>query len=140
VSALDPRVAAAVFPPPHGVAVLGLSADPGRPSYQVADLLRRGGYLVVGINPGVDELWGERVYPTLADLDRAIDIVVVFRRSEHVAEHADELLRARPKVIWLQDGVRDDRLAARARAAGILVVQDDCIARRYAAWLAERTD
>jgi len=137
MNTFDPRIIAAVYPPPRTVAVIGLSPDSHRPSHQVAAELRRRGYAVVGINPAFDELWGEKVYPRLGELRRAVDIVVVFRRSEHVAQHADEILAAGPTVLWLQDGVRDEFLAARARNAGILVVQDDCIARRLADWDAD---
>jgi predicted CoA-binding protein len=78
------------------------------------------------------------VFASLAEVPGPIDIVLVFRRSENVRAHSQEILDCGPAVLWLQDGVRDDALAGEARARGIQVVQDDCIARRYAEWLLER--
>ena len=130
---LEPVIVEAIFPPPKTVAVVGLSDRPGRPSTDVAGALLLGGYNVIPVNPNIDSALGIPACRTLKEIDVPVDIVDVFRRSEHVPRHAAEILAVRPKVIWLQDGVRDDALAAAARQAGILVVQDDCLARRIAA-------
>lgn len=136
VEEFSPEIEAAVFPPPKNVAVLGYSPDPRRPSHEVAAALGRWGFVVFPVNPYAVFEDGQRAFACLAEVPGPLDIVVVFRRSEHVREHEADILAKKPRVIWLQDGVRDPDLAARARAEGIHVVQDDCIARRYASWAA----
>ncbi|HXF94665.1 MAG TPA: CoA-binding protein [Gemmatimonadales bacterium] len=112
------------------IAVVGLSPRPERPSHSVARYLQRAGYRIIPVNPGHREILGERSYPTLADAAREhrIDIVDVFRRSEFAGEVVDQAIALRPKLIWLQLGVVDEAAAARARAAGIPVVMDRCLA------------
>ena len=112
------------------IAVVGLSPKPHRPSNSVATYLREAGYRIIPVNPGHDRLLGERSYPTLAAAaaEHAIDIVDVFRRSELAGAVVDEAIAIRPRLIWLQMGVRDDEAAARARAAGIPIVMDRCLA------------
>ena len=112
------------------IAVVGLSPKPDRPSNSVARYLQRAGYRIVPVNPGHGEILGERSYPnvTAAARDHAIDIVDVFRRSAEAGAIVDEAIAARPKLIWLQQGVVDPHAAARAAAAGIPIVMDDCLA------------
>jgi len=116
----------------HTVAVVGLSPKPMRPSHSVARYLQRVGYRIVPVNPGHDEILGERSYATLsaAARDHAIELVDVFRRSEHAGAVVDEAiaLRPAPQLIWLQQGVVDPAAEARAEAAGIAFVMDRCIA------------
>ena len=112
------------------VAVVGLSPKPERPSHGVARYLQRAGYRIVPVNPGHDEILGERSYRTLADAarDHAIDIVDVFRRSELAGAVVDEAIAIRPKLVWLQLGVVDEAARARAEGAGISIVMDRCLA------------
>ncbi|HEX9280181.1 MAG TPA: CoA-binding protein [Gemmatimonadales bacterium] len=112
------------------VAVVGLSPKPERPSHGVARYLQRAGYRIVPVNPGHDEILGERSYRTLADAarDHAIDIVDVFRRSELAGAVVDEAIAIRPKLVWLQLGVVDEAARARAEDAGIPIVMDRCLA------------
>jgi len=112
------------------VAVVGLSPKPERPSHGVARYLQRAGYRIVPVNPGHDEILGERSYRTLADAarDHAIDIVDVFRRSELAGAVVDEAIAIRPKLVWLQLGVADEAARARAEGAGIPIVMDRCLA------------
>ncbi|HET9708502.1 MAG TPA: CoA-binding protein [Gemmatimonadales bacterium] len=112
------------------IAVVGLSPDPGRPSHSVARYLQRAGYRIVPVNPFATEILGEQAYPTItsAATDHAIDIVDVFRRSVHVRDLVREAIPLSPRLIWLQQGVRDDAAAALARAAGIPFVMDRCLA------------
>ena len=114
------------------IAVVGLSPKPIRPSNSVARYLQRAGYRIIPVNPGHDEILGEHSYPTLeaAARDQAIDIVDVFRRSEHAGGVVDEALALRPppQLIWLQQGVTDPAAEQRAVAAGIAFVMDLCIA------------
>src|SRR5262245_44360029 len=112
------------------IAVVGLSPRPIRPSHSVARYLQSAGYRIIPINPGHEQILGEQSYPTLqaAARDHAIDIVCVFRRSEHAGAVVDEglALRPAPQLIWLQQGVEDRAAAERAAAAGIPFVMDDC--------------
>ena len=112
------------------IAVVGLSPNPMRPSNSVARYLQRSGYTIVPVNPGHPEILGEKSYRTLTDAAREqpIDIVDVFRRSEHVGAIVDEAIAVHPKLIWLQLGVIDAAAAQRAAAAGIPFIQDRCIA------------
>lgn len=115
------------------IAVVGLSPKRDRPSHGVARYLQGAGYRIVPINPGHAEILGERSYPTLAAAARehAIDVVDVFRRSEHAGAVVDEAIALRPRLIWLQQGVVDAAAAARAEAAGIPIEMDSCLAVQH---------
>lgn len=115
------------------VAMVGLSANPSRPSYRVAVHLIAYGYTVIPVNPTVDEVLGIKAVPTLADAGE-LEIVDVFRRQSEVAAVVDEAIALGAKAIWLQLGLRDDAAAARARAAGIPFVQDRCIKMEHCRW------
>ncbi len=117
----------------HTIAVVGLSPKPDRPSHGVAGYLKRAGYHIVPINPGHEKVLGEPSYPTLADAARehTIDVVDVFRRSEHAGAVVDEAIALHPRLIWLQQGVIDEAAAARAAAAGIPIVMDACLAVQH---------
>jgi hypothetical protein len=115
------------------IAVVGLSPKRDRPSHGVARYLQGAGYQIVPINPGHEEILGERSYPTLAAAARehAIDVVDVFRRSELAGAVVDEAIALRPRLIWLQQGVVDAAAAARAEAAGIPIEMDACLAVQH---------
>lgn len=115
------------------IAVVGLSPNPMRPSHGVARYLQRAGYRIIPVNPGITEALGERAYPSLRAVPDPVDLVDVFRRSQHVAAIVDEAIEIQAKALWMQDGVVDEGAAERARAAGLDVVMDDCIMRQHAA-------
>ena len=117
----------------HTIAVVGLSANPQRPSHGVARYLQRAGYRIIPVNPNVAEVLGERAYATLSELPGPVDVVEVFRRSEFAGAIVDDAIAVGAGAVWLQDGVVDEAAAARARAAGLDVVMDDCMMRRHAA-------
>ncbi|MEH6654731.1 MAG: putative CoA-binding protein [Loktanella salsilacus] len=112
------------------IAILGVSANPVRPSYFVARYLKLKGFTIVPVNPGLagQDLLGERVYGSLAEVPGDVDMVDVFRRSDAVPGIVDEALARWPQldVIWLQLGVHHDAAAAVATARGVTVVQDRC--------------
>ena len=122
------------------VAVLGMKDEGAADAaaYRIPVMLRERGLRVIPVNPRIREALGEPSRPDVAALGEPVDILDVFRRSEKVAAHVDEILRLpeplRPRVVWMQTGVRDDRSAERLAAAGIKVVMDRCLgvyAARY---------
>lgn len=115
------------------IAVVGISAKPERPSHGVASYLKRAGFVILPVNPGLESVLGERCWPSLSAAPKPIEVVDVFRRSSEVAPVVDEAIAAGAKAIWMQDGVIDEAAAAKARAAGLLVVMDRCILRDHSA-------
>ncbi len=117
------------------IALVGASPKPERPSHGVMGFLLRKGYHVIPVNPGLagKQIHGQTVYATLADIPEPIDMIDVFRAPEYLGEVVDAALALNPlpKVIWGQLGVRDDRAAERAQAAGIDMVMDRCPAIEY---------
>jgi hypothetical protein len=120
----------AVLEAARTIAVLGAHPSPSRPASYVPAYLHGQGYRILPVNPRFvgETLWGEPVRARLDELSEAVDVVDVFRRSEDVPAHVDEILAMspRPKVVWLQSGIENDEAAARLIAAGIDVVQDAC--------------
>ena len=113
------------------IAVVGLSPKPFRASYGVSEFLQSAGYRVIPVNPSVREVLGEKSYARLEDIPEKVDIVDVFRRPEAVAEIVDAAIRIGARAVWMQEGVADENAAARARAAGLLVVMDTCILKEH---------
>ena len=112
------------------IAVVGLSPKPERPSHGVASYLKRAGYTIIPVRPTGTIILGEPVRPDLraAAATGPIDIVNVFRRSEFVPALLDDLLSVRPRLVWMQMGIRHQPTAARLEAEGIAVVMDRCLA------------
>jgi predicted CoA-binding protein len=113
------------------IAVVGLSRKPERPSYRVAAYLQRAGYTIIPVHPVAGVTLGERVFPDLRSAAAAagpIDIVNIFRRSEHIPALLGDLLEVRPQLVWMQMSIRDDEVARSLEAAGIAVVMDRCLA------------
>jgi len=112
------------------IAMVGVSPRDNRPSYFAFKYLLERGYRMIPVNPGWagKELLGQKVYANLADIPEPIDMVDIFRASEHVPRIVEEALALspRPRVIWMQLGVRHDEAAAKAEAAGLKVVMDRC--------------
>jgi predicted CoA-binding protein len=115
------------------IAVVGLSSSPMRPSYGVAAYMQTQGYKIIPVNPEIKGALGEKAYAKLADAPEKIDIVNVFRRSEFVPDVVDQAIKLQPAAIWMQEGVRNDAAAERARKAGIFVIQDRCILKEHRA-------
>ncbi len=114
------------------IAVVGLSPDPSRASYGVTRYMMSHGYEITGVRPGSSEILGRPCYASLAQVPGELEIVDVFRASEHVDALVDELIPLKPKVLWLQEGVTNAQAEARARAAGITVFSDLCILKEHA--------
>jgi hypothetical protein len=113
------------------IAVVGLSDKPWRPSYGVSEYLKGQGYEIIPVNPNVPETLGEHAYRNLDEVRGKIDLVNIFRRSEHVSEIVDAAVRLGARAVWMQEGVIDPDAAARAEAAGLGVVMDRCILKEH---------
>lgn len=127
----DPKAIETILNECRSIAVVGLSSNPIRPSYDVAGYLQRNGYRIIPVNPNETEVLGERAYASLADVPEKFDLVDIFRRSEEAGHHVDEAIRLGAKAVWMQDDVVDEAAARRAAEAGLMVVMDDCILRQH---------
>ena len=111
------------------IAVVGLSHKPHRASFDVARYMQAAGYRIIPINPNEYEVLGEKAYPTLQEAAQheRIDLVNCFRNSEDIPPVVDEAIAIGAKAVWMQLGIRHPEAAAKAEAAGLMVVQDHCI-------------
>jgi predicted CoA-binding protein len=109
------------------IAVVGLSSNPRRPSHEVSEYMQRAGYRIIPVNPNEREVLGEKSYARLEDVPEKIEIVDVFRRAEEVRAVAESAIHVGAKVLWMQLGIENEAAAERARAAGLVVVEDACM-------------
>jgi len=113
------------------VAMVGLSANWYRPSNFAAKYLLDHGYTVIPVNPGNEEVLGQKCYPSLLDIPEPVDVVDIFQRSEKVPPLVDQAIEIGAKVVWMQLGVIHEEAAQRARDAGLEVVMDRCMKIEY---------
>lgn len=114
------------------IAVLGMKteAQSGQPAFYVPEYMHRAGFDVVPVPvyyPDVEEILGRPVHRRVADVPAPVDMVNVFRRSQDVPAHVDDILKAKPKAVWMQSGIRNDEVARALAEQGIQVVQDRCL-------------
>jgi len=111
------------------IAVVGLSPKPHRASFDVSRYLQAAGYRIIPVNPNATQVLGEKAYATLSEAAQheTIDLVNCFRNSEDIPPVVDEAIAIGAKAVWMQLGVTHAEAAAKAEAAGLLVVQDHCI-------------
>jgi len=109
------------------IAVVGLSANPARASNEVSVYLQGAGYRIIPVNPNEREVLGEKSYARLEDVPEKVEIVDVFRRSEYLPGVVESAIRVGAKVVWMQLGIANEEAAERARAAGLVVVEDACM-------------
>jgi uncharacterized protein len=109
-------------------AVVGCSPDPRRDSHRVARVLQERGFRVIPVNPNVEEVHGERCYPSLNEIPASeqVDVVDIFRRADQAGVHVDEAIARGARGVWMQLGVIDEAAAQRALDAGLEVVMDRC--------------
>src|SRR5689334_15857716 len=129
-------VAARILRDYRRIAGVAISDPPSRDPYRAAAYLAQAGYGIIPGNPNARQVLAERCWPTLDDAPKPIEVVDVFRRSELVEPVVDAAIRVGAKAVWMQDGVVNETAAAKARAAGLLVVMDRCMLRDHAAGLA----
>lgn len=119
-----------IFARTRRIAVVGVSLNPDRPSHYVARFLDQKGFEVIPVNPGHagEEVFGRTIRGSLTEIEGDIDMVDIFRRSEHVPPVVDEALERFPRLqtIWMQIGVVNPAAAEKARARGVDVVMDRC--------------
>jgi len=113
------------------IAVVGLSPQPARPSYHVAQAMQRYGYRIVPVRPLVDQVLGGKAYPSLADIPFQVDLVDVFRAAEHVPAIVEQCLALHLPAIWIQEGIVAETAAREAQAGGMAVVMDRCLLKEY---------
>jgi predicted CoA-binding protein len=115
----------------HTIAVVGLSSNSLRPSYEVSAYLQRVGYRIIPVNPVEKEILGEKCYASLRDIPEPVDIVDVFRNPDAVGPIAEDAVAIGAKCLWLQEGVVNQEAADKAAAAGLAVVMDRCILKKH---------
>ncbi len=109
------------------IAIVGLSPNPLRDSYEIAEYLLRHHYKVIPVNPKIEQWNGVISYPDLLHIDTTVDVVDIFRRSEYVPEIVEQAIAIGAKSIWMQLDVINEKAARRAEEAGLRVVMDRCI-------------
>ena len=109
------------------IAVVGLSDNPERTSYMVSQAMQQKGYRIIPVNPNAEQILGEKCYASLLDIEEPVDIVNVFRRSEFVKPIAEDAVKIKAKVLWLQLGVINEEAAEYAKEHGLEVIMDRCI-------------
>jgi predicted CoA-binding protein len=114
------------------IAVVGLSDNPDRTSYMIAEAMQNNGYRIIPVNPNAEQILGEKSYASLAEIPEQIDIVNVFRRSEFIVPIAEEAVKIKAKVLWLQQGVINEEAASLASEQGLTVIMDVCIKVEHA--------
>ncbi len=123
----DPQAIRQILLESKTIAVVGLSSDPMRPSFDVSRYMQRHGYRIIPVTPKDASVLGEKAYAKIADVPEKIDVVNIFRRSDQAGIHVDEAIAVGAKAVWLQEEVIDEAAAQRALDAGLLVVMDRCL-------------
>ncbi|WP_047981164.1 CoA-binding protein [Ornithinibacillus contaminans] len=109
------------------IAVVGLSDNPERTSYQISKIMQESGYRIIPVNPTVDEVLGEKSYKSLLDIPEPVDIINVFRRPEFLPEIANEAAETNCPVFWAQQGISNEEAYEYLTEKGVTVVMDLCI-------------
>ena len=113
------------------VAVVGISSDETRPSYRVGKYLQDQGYKIIPVNPKESQVLGKTCYPDLKAIPEKIDVVDIFRRSEDVPPIVDQAIEIGAGAVWMQEGIKHEGAAEKARQAGLKVVQDRCMLKEH---------
>ncbi|MBC1290666.1 CoA-binding protein [Listeria booriae] len=113
------------------IAVVGLSDNPERTSYQISERMQQEGYTIIPVNPKIDEVLGEKAVASLADIEGHVDIVDIFRRSEFLPALAEEFDAIDADVFWAQSGISDETAYVFLKERGYTVIMDRCIMVEY---------
>ena len=109
------------------IAVVGMTSRPSRPDHYVSAYLKNNGYHIIPVNPREEEVLGEKAYPDLHAVPEPVDLVLLFRRPEHVPPHVEEAIAIGADAVWMQSGITNQDAARRAHEAGLDVVMDACM-------------
>ena len=127
----DPDTISDILAHTHRIAVIGIkTAEAGGPAFTTPAYLQRHGFEIIPVPvyfADVTEILGVPVHRTLATINPPADLIEIFRRSEAIPTHLEELLAAKPRVVWMQLGIRNDAVAETLARAGIRVIQDKCM-------------
>lgn len=115
------------------IAVVGASRDPRKAAHRVPAEMQRYGWRIIPVNPTVDELFGERAYPSLADIPHPVDLVDVFRPAEDAVDVVRQAVAIGAPAVWLQLGIVSAKARRIAEEAGIDYVEDRCLVVERAA-------
>lgn len=115
----------------RNVAMVGVSANPEKPSNIVFKYLTAHDYNVIPVNPTIDEVDGKKCYASLSVIPGKVEVVDIFRRAEDVPPIVDEAIKIGAKAVWMQEGIINDTAAETARSAGLLVVMDKCMRKEH---------
>jgi predicted CoA-binding protein len=113
------------------VAVVGISSDENRPSHRVSKYLQEQGYQIIPVNPKESIVLGKTCYPDLKSIPEKVDVVDIFRRSEDVPAIIDQAIEIGAGAVWMQEGIKHEQAAEKARQAGLKVVQDRCMLKEH---------
>jgi predicted CoA-binding protein len=109
------------------IAIVGLSSNPEKDSYPIAEYLKHQGYRIIPVNPTAPEILGEKSYPDLASIPDPVDVVQVFRPPSDVPAIVEQAIKIGAKVVWMQEGISHAEAAAKAEAAGLQAVENRCM-------------
>ncbi len=123
----DPQTIQKILSECRTIAVVGLSSQPEKAGYYVPAYLQSQGYRIIPVNPHLSEALGEKAYASLLDISEAVDLVLIFRRSEAVPPFVDQAIQIGAKAVWMQLGILHPEAAEKARQAGLLVVMNACM-------------
>lgn len=118
------------------IGVVGFSKRESRAGYYVPAYLHKQGYRIIPVNPYLDQALGEKAYPDLLSVPDPLDLVLIFQRSENVPPFVDQAIEIGAQGVWMQSGIYNEEAAAKARAAGLDVVQDACMMVEHRQWKA----
>ena len=111
----------------NAIVVVGCSRDPEKAAHKVPKYLKEHGYKIIPVNPFADKILGERVYKTISEIKEPVDIIDIFRPSEECLQVVEEAIKLKPKVVWMQLGIKNLEAAQLAEKHGIKVIMDKCI-------------
>ena len=113
------------------VAMVGLSANPERPSNEVASYLKKNGYRIIPVNPNEKVILDETSYPDIVSIPEQVEVVDIFRKSEDVPPIVQEAVKIGARAVWMQEGVINQEAAKYAADAGLKVVMDKCMKKQH---------
>lgn len=116
------------------IAVVGFSSKTHKAGYYVPAYLQKQGYHIIPVNPFLAEGLGEKAYPDLGSIPATVDLVLIFQRSENVPPFVEQAIEIGAKGVWMQQGIRHEASAEKAREAGLIVVQDRCMMVEHRLW------